>query len=423
MTMSETFLVCTAIGAMFAATGIVRGREVGPLGPLWFFSGWLASELPLFHIGWQMLATFWFVANGALAAPEGWLGLLLAVGSWGAFLVMHLRALQAPGVFDRALADCSDSEFRQALGAARMSVSEGPSLRDLALPFQMSRSGVERIRNLSYGDAGKRNLLDVWRPTKRDGLCPTLLQVHGGGWCIGNKDQQALPLLNLMPQLGWACVAINYRLSPKDAFPAHIIDVKKAIAWIREHGPEYGCDPDIIVVTGGSAGGHLSALTGLTANYAPFQPGFEEVDTSVAGCAPYYGIYDFLDREGFRGSASMEGFLSEYVMQGPASDESRWKEASPLDHIGPDAPPFLLIHGTDDSLAFVEDGRALAEQLRAVSQAPVLWAELPGTQHAFDNFRSIRAEAAIRAVARFAEAVRATHRRKTLSETDEAARA
>lgn len=413
MTTPEIFFLFTVIGALFAMTGAVRGREVGPLVPVWFFSGWLASELPLFHIAWQMLATFWFVARGALSEPEGWIGLLLAIGSWKAFLGMHLRALEAPGVFDRALADCPDSSFRQALGAARMLVSDRPSLRDLVLPFQMSRPGVERIRNLSYGGAGKRNQLDIWRPARREGLCPTLLQVHGGGWCMGNKDQQALPLLNMMAQLGWACVAINYRLSPKDAFPAHIIDVKKAIAWIRKHGPEYGCDPDLIVVTGGSAGGHLAALTGLTGNYAPFQPGFEDVDTSVAGCAPFYGIYDFLDRNGFRGSASMEGFLSEYVMQGPAADEERWKEASPVDHVRPDAPPFLLIHGTDDTLAFVEDGRAMAEKLRAVSRAPVMWAELPGAQHAFDNFRSIRAEAAIRAVARFAEAVRATHPRKT----------
>ena len=65
---------------------------------------------------------------------------------------------------------------------------------------------------------------------------------------------------------GWVCVAINYRLAPRDPFPAQIIDVKRAIAWIREHIAEYGGDPDYIAITGGSAGGHLTALAAVTPN-------------------------------------------------------------------------------------------------------------------------------------------------------------
>ena len=82
----------------------------------------------------------------------------------------------------------------------------------------------------------------------REGGFPVLLQVHGGAWVIGEKEQQAKPLMYHMAQRGWVCVAINYRLSPKAAFPAHIVDVKKAIAWIREHIGEYGGNPDFIVV-------------------------------------------------------------------------------------------------------------------------------------------------------------------------------
>ena len=67
-----------------------------------------------------------------------------------------------------------------------------------------------------------------------------------------------------MAAKGWVCVAINYRLSPRDPFPAHVIDVKRAIAWIREHIAEYGGNPDYIAITGGSAGGHLAALAALT---------------------------------------------------------------------------------------------------------------------------------------------------------------
>ena len=84
-----------------------------------------------------------------------------------------------------------------------------------------------------------------------------LLQVHGGAWTIGNKDQQGIPLMQHLAAKGWVCVAINYRLAPRDPFPAQIIDVKRAIAWVRENIAEYGGDPDYIAITGGSAGGHL----------------------------------------------------------------------------------------------------------------------------------------------------------------------
>ena len=114
--------------------------------------------------------------------------------------------------------------------------------------------------------------------------------------------------MNLLAANGWACVAANYRLSPQSSFPDHIIDVKQAIAWIRGNAEAYGFDASFIAVTGGSAGGHLSSLAALTANDPDFQPGFEDVDTSVAACVPFYGIYDFLDRDGAFERQSMKPF-------------------------------------------------------------------------------------------------------------------
>ena len=117
-----------------------------------------------------------------------------------------------------------------------------------------------------------------------------MLQVHGGAWMLGEKQQQGQPLMYHLAQRGWLCVACNYRLSPKDAFPAHIIDVKRAIAWVREHAGEFGGNPDFIAITGGSAGGHLSSLAALTANRVEWQPGFEDADTSVAAAVPYFSL-------------------------------------------------------------------------------------------------------------------------------------
>jgi acetyl esterase/lipase len=149
--------------------------------------------------------------------------------------------------------------------------------------------------DISYGEHGARNHLDIWRrpDLDRGGRAPVLLQVPGGAWMVGSKRQQAYPLMSHLAELGWVCVAINYRLSPRSTWPDHIVDVKRALAWVKEHIAEYGGDPDWVAITGGSAGGHLSSLAALTANDPQFQPGFESADTSVRAAVPFYGLYDF----------------------------------------------------------------------------------------------------------------------------------
>ena len=149
--------------------------------------------------------------------------------------------------------------------------------------------------NISYGDYGSANHLDIWRRPDQDptGKAPVLFQIPGGAWTTGNKRGQAHPLMSHLAELGWICVAINYRHSPRNTWPDHIIDVKRALAWVKAHITEYGGDPDFIAITGGSAGGHLSSLAALTPNNPQFQPGFEDADTRVQAAVPFYGVYDF----------------------------------------------------------------------------------------------------------------------------------
>lgn len=113
-----------------------------------------------------------------------------------------------------------------------------------------------------------------------------LIQVPGGAWALNGRRPQAYTLMSRMVQLGWICVSIDYSKSPRSAFPAHLIDVKRAIAWVRENIADYGGDPDFIAITGGSAGGHLASLAALTPNDPDFQPGFEDADTTVQAVAP-----------------------------------------------------------------------------------------------------------------------------------------
>jgi acetyl esterase/lipase len=230
-----------------------------------------------------------------------------------------------------------------------------------------------------------------------------LLQVHGGGWTIGTKDQQGIPLMQHMASRGWVCVAINYRLAPRDPFPAHIVDVKKAIAWIRDNIADYGGNPDYIAITGGSAGGHLAALAALTANDAAYQPGFEDADTTVQAAVPHYGVYDFAGVTGLRSAELLrDAFLAPRIFQ-KAWPEAReeFEAASPILRVTPEAPDFFVLHGVHDTLVEVAQARLFVERLREVSKKKVVYAELPGAQHAFDIFPSIRSAHVVRAIERY----------------------
>ena len=119
-----------------------------------------------------------------------------------------------------------------------------------------------------------------------------MVYIHGGAWMIGEKREQGKPMMYELVARGWVCVAINYRLSPKATWPDHIVDAKRAVAWVKEHIDEYGGDPSFVAVSGGSAGGHLCALLALSAGDPTFQPGFEEADTTVQACVPFYGVMD-----------------------------------------------------------------------------------------------------------------------------------
>jgi acetyl esterase/lipase len=368
-------------------------------------SGWLTGELALQHLAWQAVVTLGFAAAGAFESAAGVAGLALGFTSWGVLIASHLRGLGAGHEASRTLAPLALAP------ASDVSPAHG-----LTRPFRMRRPGVERIRDLEYGaslpgDKGGRNRLDVVRPTAPGERRPALLQIHGGGWVIGDKREQGAPLMTHLAERGWVSFAINYRLSPRATFPDHIVDVKRAIRWIREHGAEFGADPDFLCVTGGSAGGHLTALAAVTANDPRFQPGFEHVDTRLAAAVPFYGVYDFLDRFGIRGTQKMEPFLARMVLKcTPEENRELWEAASPISHVSPEAPPFLLVHGTHDSLVWPEEMRAFERALAEKSRQPVLVLELAGAQHAFDTFHSPRSAHVVRAVTAFLEHVYAQHR-------------
>ncbi len=261
--------------------------------------------------------------------------------------------------------------YRDRIGESFRPREEVPLTRhQLLVPDMRVRKRYRSARDVPYAELGKRNFLDVWRRADLppDAKAPVLVQIPGGGWTTGRKEGQAEPLMAHLAERGWVCVTANYRLSPRATWPDHIVDVKRALAWTKTTVPEYGGDPGFVAITGGSAGGHLSSLAALTSDETAFQPGFEDADTSVAAAVPLYGVYDFTNRYG-TGRADMEPFLARVVFKSRLDDDRpRWEQASPVTHVGPDAPPFFVIHGTNDSLVPVEQARTFVDRLRAQSR-------------------------------------------------------
>ena len=280
----------------------------------------------------------------------------------------------------------------------------------LAVPFRFGR--IRRIRNLDYfGDGLARHKLDILvRQADPPSAAPVLVYIHGGAWVMGDKREQGLPMLYELATRGWVCVTVNYRLSPKATWPEHIVDCKRALAWVRENIADYGGDPSFLAVSGGSAGGHLAALAALTPNVPEWQPGFEDADTSVDACIPFYGVHDMTgspEAEGAHGEGLIE-LLEKRVMKLPYVDNTpTYEQASPDRRITPDAPPFFVVQGTNDTLVPPQVGRRFAARLRETSNSPVAYLELPRAQHAFDLLVSIRSRHTTLGAVRFLEGVRA----------------
>jgi acetyl esterase/lipase len=414
----SAFLNRALLGAFNTVNGHRPLSREGRTGVVTFFPSWLTSELPLHALAWQVLATGLHIRRGALRSRAGRIGLVVDAASWYGLYRLWAQGMASEAVYDHALADGLGDEV------AAVTVPPGllPAVRRRKLllgPTDYPRRRWVHDPTRSYGEFGRRNQLDVWRsPDLRPGdQAPVLLQVHGGAWIIGNKDQQGMPLMERLAGHGWVCVSINYRLSPRAKWPAHIVDVKRALGWIKTHIAEYGGDPDFVAITGGSAGGHLCALAALTANEKEFQPGFEEVDTSVACAVPFYGVYDFTNRDD-TGRADMDDLLTRMVMGVSRTDDPGvWDHASPMSWVDHDAPPFLVLHGTNDCLVPVEQARSFVAMLREASPEPVVYAELPGAQHAFDVFASPRSLYAVDAVERFLAVVHERHRASTSGTT------
>lgn len=343
-----------------------------------FWFSFLVNEVP-FLAFWGLLAsTLIAFSQGDIASPGSWVTVGLALLTMGGLVIIFKRGLQAKPVIEQALDEALGSEWHAKQNPETTDPLQRrlPIGRILFAPFFVHRSDVERVANIPYGDAGKRNLLDIYRHRSRPSNCPVMIYLHGGAFRSGRKNREARPLLYRLARQGWLCISANYRLIPPAQFPDQLIDLKRVIAWVREKGYRYGADPDTVLVSGSSAGGHLASMAALTQNDPEFQPEFEEVNTSVAAAVSIYGYY------------------------GSASSESRCP-SSPMSYVHSGAPPFFVAHGDKDTIVIVEDARKFVRKLDSTSANPVVYAELPGAQHSFDLFHSPRFDSVVNGIEAF----------------------
>ncbi|HZD66763.1 MAG TPA: alpha/beta hydrolase, partial [Acidimicrobiales bacterium] len=310
--------------------------------------GWTVSELPLLTLAGQVATTAAALRRGVWRRPAGRAAVAAQALSAGGLVALEVSARRSAEVLEAALVAGLGPGYRQVVDDAGLTPPEvacGPL--GGVVPPRVRRRDHLLASGVPYGPAGSRNLLDVWgrRDRPGGGVAPVVIQVPGGAWVSGDTRWQAYPLMARLVRAGWLCVPISYRLSPGASWPDQLVDVKRAIGWVKAHIAELGGDPGFVAITGGSAGGHLSALAALSANHPSLQPGFEDVDTAVQAAVPLYGVYDLADWDGRGGPATSIAFVERTVLKTPRSRDPRlWRAASPISWVGRDAPPVMLVH-------------------------------------------------------------------------------
>ncbi|MFD5631041.1 alpha/beta hydrolase fold domain-containing protein [Streptomyces sp. NPDC127072] len=243
--------------------------------------------------------------------------------------------------------------------------------------------GVRLLRGAVYAipDGSRPSTVDLWLPTDTDGPVPVVVFVHGGAWRTGLRDDLGPRFRHWVPgpfarmaQRGFAVACPDYRLSGEASHPAQTDDLAALLAWLHTRSGELGLDTARTVLWGESAGGHLAALTALT-HHA--RTGSATGTATVTGCVTWYaptdltGLAEDLPEGAYdlRDPASFEALL---VGGALADRPEAARDASPVTHVGPQAPPFLLLHGTDDVLVPARQSARLADALRQAGHQPDL---------------------------------------------------
>ncbi|CAN5460785.1 alpha/beta hydrolase [soil metagenome] len=247
--------------------------------------------------------------------------------------------------------------------------------------YRPPKETVETLATIEIGkNEGRLLNATVFRPrVPPAGLMPAIVFIHGGGWRQGSH-------YNLfsawMAERGYLVASIDYRLAKEAHWPAQIRDCKTGIRWLRSHAAEYHIDPNRIGVWGTSAGGYLSACVGIMPDAPDLAgEGFEGVSSTVQAVAVFCGPTDFTGDWLKPGSPYPEVVIN---LLGVSREENPalWKQASPAQQVGSEAPPFLIVHGTDDTAVPFTQAEKLKLALEAAGHS-VEWLPVKNGHHDF----------------------------------------
>ena len=392
---------------------------------LWKRARWFLRAGPSDYLLAMSVASASLPVIGKSLEP---LGAATAMGIWGykhvpdffAATARSRRAPDQPEIRRQELESTNgvlDAALRGIVPAADLAIDwPVPERSAPVMKIRQHRRSLHRA-SVRYGDHPSQ-LLDVWR---RKDLpvepAPVMIFVPGGAWIHGGRQLQGYALMSYLAEQGWVCLSVNYRVSPHHRWPQHITDVKTAIAWARANVDRFGGDRNFVAMAGCSAGGHLSALAGLTANDPEMQTDLPEgSDTSVDAVVGIYGRYDWEDRSTPE-RARFVDFLERVVVKRKIDRHPEiFRKASPIAQVHPDAPPFLIIHGCGDSVIPVVQARSFVDRLRSVSRSVVSYAELPGAGHGFDMIDGARTGSVATAIGLFLNQI---HRNRSLIKAKE----
>ena len=266
--------------------------------------------------------------------------------------------------------------------------------------------GIEAVGHVEFANySGYRPLLlDLYLHSDRarSPARPLVIWIHGGGWNRGDARQSGAfsdwpAVLATLAARGFVVASIDYRLSGEAKFPAQIEDVKAAIRFLRSKAHEFGVDPRRVYLWGGSAGGHLAALAAVTCGVATFAPPAstgrltreearlaKPIDQSdcVQGAALWYGIFNLAPAPDQVGAALLKKNGSGLLGCDPSACSDVAAKASPITYVRRDLPPLLLIHGTADTEASIEQSRVMVERLRQTGDR-VEFLPIEGVNHGF----------------------------------------
>lgn len=225
---------------------------------------------------------------------------------------------------------------------------------------------------------GVQLFMDIHWPTTDIGPFPAAIYVHGGGWSSGDKTENHQQYTTPLNENGVVVFAINYRLANEYHFPAMIEDVKCAIRSIRANAGVYNVDPDAIGLFGGSAGGHLVALAGTADESAGWDDvgNYQDTSSAVQAVVDMFGPADLTVEFEGNSSRSINNIFN-------TTDFEDMTFASPITYVTPNDPPFLLLHGEDDTLVPISQ----SESFLAALEAAGVNAELIRVKNSGHSFR------------------------------------